>query len=77
MIHATIRGILCTKGGAYQLKIKPCPCCGGEADIVEEGSTIRVRCTRCELQTKKFDARTNYEWFIGRHNAIIRWNCRK
>jgi hypothetical protein len=62
------------RGGFYRWcnaehvpEVKPCPCCGGKAEIIEIEPMIQyVSCTQCIMQTN-----------TGRKNEVIKaWNRR-
>lgn len=56
-------------------KLLPCPCCGGKAKIIEQGSTwnalrrvkYRAQCMECGIMTPEYDAR---------EDAVVAWNRR-
>lgn len=52
-------------------KLKPCPFCGGEAELVNIGmkvcNPITVHCKECECNTN---------WFSREWEAIDAWNKR-
>ena len=55
-------------------ELKPCPFCGGKADLVDYGLTGRmkvVQCSDCGARTRAFDPKVK----CG-ENAIDAWNRR-
>ena len=56
--------------------LKPCPFCGGEAELdimPDMAGWIRVRCTNCHASTKVFAGGNGR---LVRVEAIARWNLR-
>lgn len=51
------------------MKLKPCPFCGGEAELVNGWVLQWVRCKNCTAQIAPF--KEPYD-----ENAIEMWNCR-
>jgi hypothetical protein len=54
-------------------ELKPCPCCGGHADVVGLYSTwppykVAVKCEECGLQT---------DYFKNELHAVLSWNIRQ
>lgn len=49
-------------------KLKPCPFCNGEAELLEQTSRYSVRCKKCECMLAN--------WSIYKIEAITRWNTR-
>ena len=62
-------GIWLAEGGDREPEIKPCPFCGGEAEIVkmEFEDEIFIRCADCLVEIP---------WYPGRKKAIEAWNKR-
>jgi len=50
-------------------KLKPCPLCGGEAEINRVGMYVQIRCTKCPLDFGRY-------WFGYVKKAIDMWNER-
>ena len=48
-------------------KLKPCPFCGGEAEIVMSGGDRRVDCKKCGARS---------DWYDTEAEAIAAWNRR-
>lgn len=59
-------------------ELKPCPFCGGEADLFEEnfGKTVWVQCTECGLSTSRYDKDAIVDNKNGEEWATSRWNRR-
>ena len=57
------------------IKLKPCPCCGGKAEFRESrvylDVGISVRCTECNLHTKVTLYDCTYQYFHGENNVFI------
>lgn len=53
------------------MNLKPCPFCGGEAEIVHSDCKIndtRIQCTNCNVKTS---------WWMGEIEELIeQWNMR-
>lgn len=62
-----------------EIKLKECPCCGGEAEMKETNyigatpSTVKVLCKKCALQTKTFIESIDY---CAKEEAAEAWNER-
>lgn len=61
-----------------EIKLKECPCCGGEAEMKEDRyfsapSVVRVICKKCTLQTKSFEESLDY---CAKEEAAKAWNER-
>ena len=62
-----------------KIKLKECPCCGGEAEMKETNyigatpSTVKVLCKKCALQTKTFIESIDY---CAKEEAAKVWNNR-
>lgn len=53
-----------------EIKLKPCPFCGGKADILGENKYLPgtiVHCTECQVETPMYK---------NREDAIKAWNRR-
>ena len=53
--------------------LKPCPFCGGEADVIEHlfhglDSSYGLQCKKCEAET--------YQFYRSEEKAIKAWNSR-
>lgn len=48
-------------------ELKPCPFCGGEAEIVMSGGDRRVECKKCGARS---------DWYDTEAEAIAAWNRR-
>jgi len=59
-------------------KLKPCPFCGGKAELLMgPRGIVRVKCSICHCQTKEVEPDMIYGTPISRHmNAIMTWNRR-
>ena len=63
-----------------EIKLKECPCCGGEAEMKEtryinsSPSVVRVICKKCALQTKTFAESLDY---CAKEEAAKVWNRRE
>ena len=59
-------------------KIRICPCCGGEAEILNEnfGEKVWVQCTECGLQTSRYNKDDVVNGMNGEEWAVFRWNRR-
>lgn len=63
-----------------KIKLKECPCCGGEAEMKETNyigatpSTVKVLCKKCALQTKTFIESLDY---CAKEEAEKVWNRRE
>ena len=63
-----------------EIKLKECPCCGGEAEMKETRyidatpSSVKVLCKKCALQTKSFIESLDY---CAREEAEKVWNRRE
>ena len=62
-----------------EIKLKECPCCGGEAEMKETRyidatpSSVKVLCKKCALQTKSFIESLDY---CAKEEAAEAWNGR-
>lgn len=62
-----------------EIKLKECPCCGGEAEMEEinyigaTSSAVKVLCKKCALQTKSFIESLDY---CAKEEAAEAWNGR-
>lgn len=62
-----------------EIKLKECPCCGGEAEMKETNyigatpSAVKVLCKKCALQTKTFIESLDY---CAKEEAAEAWNER-
>lgn len=62
-----------------EIKLKECPCCGGEAEMKETRyidstpSSVKVLCKKCALQTKSFAESIDY---CAKEEAAKVWNRR-
>ena len=62
-----------------EIKLRECPCCGGEAEIKETRyidatpSSVKVLCKKCALQTKSFIESLDY---CAKEEAAKVWNLR-
>ena len=62
-----------------EIKLKECPCCGGEAEMKETRyidatpSSVKVLCKKCALQTKSFIESLDY---CAKEEAAKVWNLR-
>lgn len=57
------------------IKLKPCPFCGGEAKIIHANDVTlpyRIRCKNINC-----DVRPSTTWFKYEEDAITKWNTRK
>ena len=63
------KGIWLAEGGDREPAPRPCPFCGGEAEIVKMGFEVEIfiRCTDCLVETP---------WYPSRKKAIEAWNRR-
>ena len=52
-------------------KLKPCPFCGGNANLIEQKATgcFRVKCTKCPTDLGRY-------WFFKKNDVINAWNRR-
>ena len=63
-----------------EIKLRECPCCGGEAEIKETRyidatpSPVKVLCKKCALQTKSFIESLDY---CAKEEAAKVWNLRE
>ena len=63
-----------------EIRLKECPCCGGEAEMKETNyigatpSTVKVLCKKCALQTKSFIESLDY---CAKEEAAKVWNRRE
>lgn len=63
-----------------EIKLKECPCCGGEAEMKETRyidatpSSVKVLCKKCALQTKSFIESLDY---CAKEEAEKVWNRRE
>lgn len=63
-----------------EIKLKECPCCGGEAEMKETRyidatpSSVKVLCKKCALQTKTFIESLDY---CAKEEAAKVWNRRE
>lgn len=63
-----------------EIKLRECPCCGGEAEIKETRyidatpSSVKVLCKKCALQTKSFIESLDY---CAKEEAEKVWNRRE
>ena len=63
-----------------EIKLRECPCCGGEAEIKETRyidatpSSVKVLCKKCALQTKSFIESLDY---CAKEEAAKVWNRRE
>ena len=63
-----------------EIKLKECPCCGGEAEMKETRyidatpSSVKVLCKKCALQTKSFIESLDY---CANEEAEKVWNRRE
>lgn len=53
-------------------ELKPCPFCGGEAELLENVPycTIRVQCKKCGIKTRVMPSN------LGENYAASKWNRR-
>ena len=62
-----------------EIKLKECPCCGGEAEMEEinyigaTSSAVKVLCKKCALQTRTFIESLDY---CAKEEAAEAWNER-
>lgn len=55
--------------------LKPCPFCGGEADIEQKGrNRLRIFCKVCHIEKTQMVLRYSLEWL--RMKLIENWNKR-
>lgn len=48
-----------------EIKLKPCPFCGSEPEIVDFGASVFVRCNGCRIRSRTMQASVDYaakEW---------------
>ena len=63
-----------------EIKLKECPCCGGETKFRTIDSvsgrpiSVCARCTKCGLETKAFKVSADY---CAKEEAAKVWNRRK
>lgn len=63
-----------------EIKLRECPCCGGEAEMKEtryihsSPSVVRVICKKCALQTKTYAESLDY---CAKEEAAKVWNRRE
>ena len=63
-----------------EIKLKECPCCGGEAEMEEARyidatpSSVKVLCKKCALQTNSFIESLDYG---AKEEAAKVWNRRE
>ena len=63
-----------------KIKLKECPCCGGEAEMKETRyidatpSSVKLLCKKCALQTKSFIESLDY---CAKEEAEKVWNRRE
>lgn len=55
-----------------EVKLKPCPFCGGEAKAEKEigGIHWKVKCKRCSCEVGRY-------WYDTKARAVVAWNTRK
>ena len=58
-----------------EIELKPCPCCGGKAEMRENhvymDVGVSVRCTECNLHTRVILCDCTYMYFHGEKNVCI------
>lgn len=58
-----------------EVQLKPCPFCGGEAEIKQEGRNgLLLRCSKCYVGFKQKVIRLSLDWL--RETLIGNWNSR-
>lgn len=57
------------------IKLKPCPFCGGEAALIENGfyNSCLVKCTKCGAETSEVEG---VGFYILGFEAAEKWNKR-
>jgi len=66
------------------MKLRPCPFCGSEAELIDNRLSWHVRCTKCRvvvIGTKVAELESEadvelYDWNTIKQSAIDRWNTR-
>lgn len=57
-------------------KLKPCPFCGGEAEIGQYCKNgLIIKCMNCGIQRKQCTLRFGLDWL--KNNMIKKWNTRR
>lgn len=57
------------------IKLKPCPFCGGEAALLTSLSECVVRCTRCGAETREVESHGGYLLKVA-IEVVDLWNKR-
>ena len=57
------------------MELKPCPFCGGEAEVHYQptymGNVVCIRCTECHIRSKSFPCDYTYQFYHGKRNVFI------
>ena len=62
-------------------ELKPCPFCGGEANLIKRGNeftkkrSAEVRCQKCRVIQTTSAIRNSLEWCVN--TAVEKWNKRE
>jgi len=54
--------------------IKPCPFCGGEAELIDEGGYVKIKCKRCRAQSSNFKRTHPVFDDCATEGLVTRWN---
>lgn len=59
------------------IKLKPCPFCGGRAKLYVTWDMEKVMCTRCKCQTPEYKRNGLNDGFMDGRKVVKKWNTRK